>query len=88
MLNRIMRIFRSPADRLTPTEWEIVIAICELKLDTEATAERLYIQRNSVGVGLSRIYSKLGVRGIPQLREWYNENYPPLGLNYRNYIDE
>lgn len=89
MIRRFIQyVIRTPADALTEREWEVIIAVCVHELDAHDTAERLVISVKSVWVYLSHIYTKLGVRGVEELRRWYNEQYPSLGLNYRDYLDE
>lgn len=88
MLNKIRYVFRKPSDRLTPREWEVVIAICFHNLDEDAAAERLYVYTKTIQAYLSHIYNKLNVRGIDELREWYNDEYPPTGLHARDYEDD
>lgn len=81
-------LIRNPADRITPREWEVIIAICVHELDGQGTADRLRLEKSSIRQMLSHIYRKLEISGILELREWFDRNYPSAGMNYRDYDDD
>lgn len=86
--HKIRSALTKPADAITEREWEIIIAICVHDMSVHETAARLYVESATVWVCLSRVYNKIDVRGVDELRKWYAREYPPLGLNYRDYNDD
>jgi DNA-binding NarL/FixJ family response regulator len=54
-----------PLDELTPRELDVLVVMAE-GLTNREIAERLFISQKTVGVHLSRIFAKLGVRSRVQ----------------------
>jgi len=80
-------LIRNPVDLITEREWEIIIAACVHEMNIRDIAERLTLEYDSTRKALSRIYIKLGVHSMSELRDWFDETYPPTGMNYRDYDD-